>query len=83
MGNEGKMSAGERADHPAEGDADQSAESGERHRFGEELPDDIAPTRANGFANADFAGALGDGHQHDVHDADAADEQADGTDGDN
>src|SRR4029077_17872611 len=33
--------------------------------------------RADGLANADLAGALGDGDQHDVHDADAADEQGD------
>ena len=31
--------------------------------------------RADGFANADLAGALGHGDQHDVHDADAADGQ--------
>ena len=33
---------------------------------------------ADGFADADFAGALGDGDQHDVHHADAADHEADG-----
>ena len=31
--------------------------------------------RAERFANADFAGALGDADQHDVHDHDAADHQ--------
>src|SRR5881227_344460 len=32
------------------------------------------------LAHADLAGALGDGHEHDVHDADAAHEQAHGGD---
>ena len=33
--------------------------------------------RADGHADADLAGAFGDRHEHDVHDADAADEQRD------
>ena len=36
---------------------------------------------ADGPADADLAGPLGDRGQHDVHDADAADEQADARDG--
>ncbi len=35
---------------------------------------------ADGLADADFAGPLGDRYQHDVHDADAADEQRDAGD---
>ena len=31
--------------------------------------------RAEGFEDADLAGALGDGDQHDVHDADATDSE--------
>ena len=31
--------------------------------------------RADGHANANLAGALGDTHEHDVHDADAADDE--------
>ena len=34
----------------------------------------------DGHADADLAGPLGDGDQHDVHDADAADQQADAGD---
>ena len=34
--------------------------------------------RADRFAQADLAGALGDRHQHDVHDANPADQQRDG-----
>ena len=35
---------------------------------------------ADRLADADLPGPLGDGHQHDVHDPDAADEQRDGGD---
>ena len=35
---------------------------------------------AQGAADADLAGPLGDGREHDVHDADAADQQRDGGD---
>ena len=37
--------------------------------------------RADGEADADLAGALGDADEHDVHDADAADEQRNAGDG--
>ncbi len=40
----------------------------------------VAVGRADGLADADLADALGDAGEHDVHDADAADEQADGRD---
>ena len=33
--------------------------------------------RAQCLANADFARPLGDGDEHDIHDADAADDEAD------
>ncbi len=36
--------------------------------------------RAHRHARADFAGPFGDTHQHDVHDADAADHQRDARD---
>ncbi|MPM95114.1 hypothetical protein SDC9_142265 [bioreactor metagenome] len=38
---------------------------------------DALLARPDGFTNADLLGALGDGNQHDVHDADAADEERD------
>ncbi len=41
----------------------------------EELQEDVLAARADGEPQADLAGALGDRDQHDVHDADAADEQ--------
>jgi hypothetical protein len=42
-----------------------------------ELGEDVAPACAERFADADLAGALGHGHQHDVHDDDAAHDQRD------
>ena len=38
------------------------------------------PCAPDGDADADLTGALGDAHQHDVHDADAADHQRDARD---
>ena len=43
----------------------------------QELGEDRALGRTDRFADADLAGALGDGDEHDVHDADAADEERD------
>ena len=56
--------------------ADESAERGEHDRLDEELQQHFALERADGQANADLARPLGHRHQHDVHDADAADQQA-------
>ena len=63
-------------DEDGDGDAQQAAGAGERHGFHQELADDVAAARAHGLAHADFACALGDGDQHDVHDADTAHQQA-------
>ena len=41
----------------------------------------IATAGPKSFAQADLLGALTHRHQHDVHDADAADQQRDGTNG--
>ena len=59
---------------------EQAAADRDQDGFGEELADDIEAAGADGAADADFAGALHDGGEHDVHDADAADEQRDGGD---
>src|SRR6185437_12917551 len=69
-------------EHDAEDDTDGSA--GESHGCGlhEELLEQVGAPGAEGFADPDLAGALGDGDQHDVHDDDAADDQRDGGDGD-
>ena len=44
------------------------------------MPRNVAAARANGLADTNFAGPLGNTDQHNVHDADAANEQADRTD---
>ena len=62
-------------------DADDAAEQRHGGRFDEELQQDVVAARAERLADADFAGALGDGDEHDVHDDDAADDQRDGGDG--
>ena len=46
-----------------------------RHRFDQELRENVAAVRADGHADANFARPLGDAHEHDVHDADAADDE--------
>jgi hypothetical protein len=63
-------------------DADDAAHGAEGDRLGGELGEDGLLGGADGLADADFAGALGDRDQHDVHDADAADHEADAGDGD-
>ncbi len=70
------------ADRVSDADAGQSSGGGEHHGFDEELPDDVLAAGADGFADTDLAGALGDADQHDVHHADAADHQPDGSDHD-
>ena len=45
--------------------------------FEEELQEDVSAAGADGHADADLAGPLGDADEHDVHDADAADEERD------
>src|SRR5882724_1440718 len=59
-----------------------STQACQGHRFEQKLPDDVLAFCADGFADADFTGTFGDADEHDVHHADAADEQADGTEND-
>ena len=47
----------------------------ERQRLDEELSEDVARLRAERHADADLARPLRDADEHDVHDADAADEE--------
>ena len=57
--------------------AHQAAQEGQDHGLREELPEHAAPGGAQGSTDADLAGALGDAHQHDVGDADAAHDEGD------
>src|SRR5207249_8153913 len=59
----------------AKRDAEQAAGGTERHSLNEKLQENVAPASADRHADADFASALGDADEHDVHNADAADEQ--------
>src|SRR5271155_1108365 len=63
-------------DAGAEGDADDAADGAERYGFDEKLDEDVVALGADGFAHADFTGAFGYGDEHDVHYADAANNQA-------
>ena len=54
-----------------------AADQGEGDRLDQELHQDVLPAGAHRLAHADLAGALGHRDQHDVHDADAADQQGD------
>ena len=65
-----------------ENERDDAAGTGERHRFEQKLPGDVAAARADRFAHADLASALGNADQHDVHHADTADQQTDRTEND-
>ena len=56
------------------------ADAGEHDRLDQELLGDVAPLGPQGAANADLPGPLGDRGEHDVHDADAADQERDGGD---
>lgn len=68
-------------DEDAEEDSDDPAADGEDDGLDEELDDDVFSLRSEGAADADLAGALGDGGEHDIHDTDAADEERNGSDG--
>lgn len=62
--------------------ADQTAEKCKRHCFEQELQNDRFFGCTDGFANADLFCSFGDRNEHDVHHADAADEQAETRDRD-
>ena len=64
----------------AQRQADQAAQAGDDDCLDQELQENVAPLGAHGLADADLARALGDGYEHDVHDADAAYEQRDAGD---
>ena len=60
--------------------AGDAAERREEDRLDEELAEDVPAPGAEGLAQADLARPLGDRDQHDVHDPDPADQQADAAD---
>ena len=59
----------------AKDDADDSSSNREDDGLDKELGDDVFSLRAESAADADLAGALSDGGEHDVHNADSSDEE--------
>ena len=57
---------------PGDSEADETAEQANAGGFDQELDQNSSAFSADGFANADLAGALGNGNKHDVHDSNAA-----------
>src|SRR5437879_1135226 len=80
--NDDGFHAGKVADEPGNGHTEQHAHNatraGKHHGLDEELRDDVAAFGAERATDADLARALGHARKHDVHNADAADEQRDG-----
>src|ERR1019366_3058452 len=80
-GRNGNADAGEQAHGRRNRDAGQGAgdAAGEAHQdgLGEELGEDRPAGGPEGQADTDLVGALCDGGQHDIHDADAGDSQGD------
>src|SRR5215831_14134566 len=64
----------------AGGDADGAAERGQQHGLDQKLAEDVGALGADGLADADLTGSLGDGDEHDVHHPDPADQERDGRD---
>ncbi len=62
-------------------EAGDTADEGDDGGFDEELAADVDGGCAESLADADLAGALGDGDQHDVHHADAAEREGQQRDG--
>ena len=59
----------------AEDHAGDPSEQRDQHRLDEKLDEDVRAPGAYGLADADLPRALGDRHEHDVHDADPAHQQ--------
>src|ERR1035437_1348674 len=73
-----RRQANDQRETGAERDAHRGAERAERRGLDEELDQDVAPLGAERLADADLVGALGDRHEHDVHDDDRAHDEPDG-----
>jgi hypothetical protein len=66
-----ELDSGEQADNEhGAADTDGAAEQGQEGSFQEKLKENIAVGGAEGFAQANLVGALTDGDEHDVDDAD-------------
>src|SRR6266849_7295923 len=72
----GEVADGE-GDGESDDDAEDAADEGDEDGLGEKLEADLAVGGAHRFADANLANAGADGGEHDVHDADATDQQHD------
>ena len=59
------------------GQPGQAARHGQHHALDQDLGEHIHRCRADGFADADLPDTLGDAREHDIDDADPADQKAD------
>lgn len=76
-GGEGSNDGDEESKEVAEEEAGKGAEEAEDEALKEELEEDVHVRGADGFADADFVGAFGNGDEHNVHNADAANDEGD------
>ena len=77
MWSEWRNEGNKESEDVAEDEAHETTNYAKNNRFEEELEKDIAAAGAYGFADADFASTLRDGDEHDVHNANAADDERD------
>ncbi len=70
-----KRAASHRLDAETEGDAEQPAHHRQGERLGEKLHEHVERLRPERHADADLARSLRHADEHDVHDADAPDEE--------
>ena len=62
-------------DQPSKHDADDAADQAEQGRLGQKLDQNVPSPGPERLAQTDLARPLGNGDEHDVHDADAAHQQ--------
>ena len=73
----GDRAGAENSEAPSAEHPEQTTEEGDGHRLDEELDQDVRLAGADRLADADLARPFGHRYQHDVHDADAADQEGD------
>ena len=66
-----------------DGHADKATDEAHHHCFNDELSANVFAGGAEGFTNANFAGAFGHGDEHNVHDANATNHEGDSTNASN
>src|SRR5580704_15638310 len=71
----------QQTDAYAEGEAGDSADQSDDRGLNQELAFNVDRSRAQRFADANLSRALGDGDQHDVHDANASQREGQERDG--